>query len=51
MRLRTKSLMKYFDDYWLYSLFRSNTKGINTKSTGLGPQGVGVFNQWAARLD
>ena len=46
--LRTNSLMKYLDKYGFCSLFRSKTKWIHTKSTGLGPQGAGVFNRWAA---
>ena len=33
------------------SVLWSNTKQMNKKSTGLGPQGAGVFNRWAARLD
>ena len=51
MRLRMNSLMNYFHIYGFCSLFRSTTKRIITKSTGLGPQGAWVFNCWAARLD
>ena len=31
--------MKYFDKYWVCSLFWSNTKWMNTKSTDMGPHG------------
>ena len=50
-RLRTTPLMNCSDKYGFGSLFGSNTKHINTKSPGLGAQGAGVFNRWAARLN